>query len=282
MAVLLLCLLHSARLCLAADSSLAIVGAGVQQSEDAPFASSDYRFLPGDYLYFTFQIAGFSVKAEDRDEIRKISLSYEVTPQDANGIALTPSSSGAIQSELNPEDKNWTPKRRASFLIPSFVYAGAFRIHVFVKDLIAKTETYRDFPFYIGGTQIQPSSSITVENLRLFRTENDREPLEVPAYNPGDTVYVRFAMVGFKVDSQNQYHLSYGLKVLGPDGKPFIDQPKAAELQASSFYPAQYLPGVLNLNTSSSTSRGEYIVILTVRDLIGNTSYETKTAFSVE
>ncbi len=274
--------LTSPKLCLAAESTLAIVEAGVQQSEDAPTVSHDYRFLPGDYLYFTFEIGGFAIRSEDRDEIHKIALTYEVTAQDANGIPLAPPSSGEVRTELSPEDKHWMPKRRVSFLIPSFVAAGQFRIHVRVKDLVANAEVAQDFPFLVGGLEIQPASALTVQNFRFLRNENDREPLQVPAYSPGDIVYASFDMIGFKTDSQNQYHLSYGLTVLAPDGKPFIQEPKAAELEATSFYPARYLPGVLNLKTTSNAARGEYVVVLTIHDLLANTVYQMKRAFSIE
>jgi hypothetical protein len=281
-AALLIFFLGALKLCRAEESSLAIVDSGVQPSEDAPYVSRDYRFLPGDYLYFTFQISGFAIRSEEPDEVQKISLGYEVTPQDANGVALAPPTSGTIRTELNPEDKHWMPKRQVSFLIPSFVAPGEFRVHIQVKDLMANSETAREFPFYIGGTQIKPSSSITVENFRFLRNENDPEALEVPAYSPGDTVYARFDMVGFKIDSQNHYRLSYGLTVLRPDGTPFLQEPKAAELDANSFYPAQYLPGVVKLKTSSTTSRGGYIVVLTVRDELAGTTSQIRRAFSIE
>ena len=280
--LLALLLVFPSRLCLAADSSLAILDAGVQRSEDAPFAASDFQFLPGDYLYFSFQIGGFTVKSDDQNEIRKISLSYEVTPEDSNGIALATASTGAIDEELNPEDKNWMPKRRTSFLLPSFVPAGDFRVHVLVKDLVAKTETSKDFPFRMGGVVIQASNGIAIQNLQFFRKERDRDPVQVPAYSPGDTVYARFNMAGFKTGEKNEYHLSYGVTVLRPDGKSYINQPKAAELQASTFYPARYLPGVAELTTSSASERGEYVLVLTVNDLIGNQSSQTKSAFSIE
>jgi hypothetical protein len=274
--------LLQARPCNAEQSSLTIIDAGVQQFEDAPFVSSDYRFLPGDYLYFTFQITGFSVKSEERNEIRKISLTYQVSAEDSNSNPLAPPVTGAIQAELNPEDKNWTPKRRASFLIPSFVAAGEFHVHAVVNDLAANSRASRDFPFLIGGTQIQPSPSLTVQNFRFLRREDAREPLQVPAYSPGDPVYARFDMAGYKLGTGHQYRLAYGLVVLRPDGKPFLQQPKAAELQAVGFYPAQFVPGTINLITSSDSERGEYIIVLTVRDLVSNQSYETKQAFSIE
>ncbi len=273
--------LHSGLAC-GAEPALAVINAGVSSSEDSPFVSADYRFLPGDYLYFTFEIAGFSVRTENRGETRKISLSYEITPEDRQQRALTPPASGEIQTELSPEDKNWVPKRRASFLIPSFIAAGTFQVHVTVKDLIGKTETSRDVPFLIGGTRLQPATSITVENFRFLRDESSKEALSVPAYSPGDTVYARFEIAGFRNGPDNEHHVSYGVTVLGADGKPFIQDPHAADLDDRSFYPAQFIPGNLALKMGRSNARGEYIVVLTVRDLLSNQQNETKKVFSLE
>jgi len=271
-------------LCSAKDASVAIVDAGVQQSEDGAFVSDDYRFLPGDFVYFTFQIAGFQIKSESRDEIesRKISLHYEITPEDMMGTPLAPPNTGDIQTELSPEDKNWTPKRRAAFLLPGLLAAGQFRVHVVVQDMFAKSETSRDYPFHVGGIKIDPSASITVENFEFFRTEREQAALEIPAYSAGDFVYARFDMAGYKLGPQNQYHLGYGLKVLRPDGKVFIEQANAAELNDGSFYPAQFVPGNLKLSTPHDVPHGEYVIVLTVRDLVANQSYETKKAFSIE
>ncbi len=281
-AVCLAALLLSHSLCQAAETSLAIIGSGVQQAEDAPFVSPDYHFLPGDFVYFTFQVAGFGVKSDDSGDTRQISLMYEITPEDAIGVPLAASEKGSIETFLQPEDKNWTPKRRAHFLLPSFTAAGEYKMHVAVKDLIANTEVARDLPFKIGGVKIQSSPSVAVENYHFYRGEDDRQPLDIPAYSPGDSVYARFDMVGYKLGPGNEYHLAYGLSVLRPDGKPFIEQANAAELQESSFYPAQFVPGNINLITPRTAPRGMYVLILTVRDLNSNETYQTKQAFSIE
>jgi hypothetical protein len=264
----------------AADSTLAIVRGGVQDSEDAPFVSSTYYFLPGDYLYFTFDIAGFAIATSEHG--RKISLTYEIVPLDARDVPLTPPVTGEVDAELNPEDKTWTPRRRASFLLPSFVAAGPCHLHVTIKDLVAKTEISADYPFHMGGVKIEPSTSITAESFGFYRSENDREPLSLPAYAPGDTVFATFDMTGYKIDAKNGYHVAYGLTVLTPDGKKFVDQPKAAELQDSSFYPAQFVPGSIQILTTAKAGRGEYIVVLTVRDLLAGSSYELRKAFTIE
>lgn len=266
----------------AAESKLAIVQAGIQQSEDAPFVAADYTFLPGDYLHFTFEIAGFTPQSLNRDEVHKIALTYRVTPEDTNAVPLTEPAEDSIKTDLSAEDKNWTPKRRTSFLLPSYLAAGDFRVHVRISDLVAKTEISKDFPFHIGGTRITSTPSLNVQHFEFLRRENDRDALEIPAYSPGDTVFARFDMAGFKVGDGNTYSLEYGLSVVQPSGKPFLDAPHAAELKASSFYPAQFLPGVLNITTPADSAKGNYFLTLTVHDLIGNTKFELKKSFSIE
>lgn len=267
--------------CAGSENGLAVVG-GVEASEDSPFVTPDYKFLPGDFVYFTFEIGGFGINSNRETEVRRIALTYEVVPQDSRGTALTPAVKGDISEEIHPEDKHWMPKRRASFLLPSFIAAGEYRVHVAVQDSVSKSETSADFPFHIGGVQIKTSRSINVQNFVFLRKEDDREPLEVPAYSPGDTVFVRFDMSGYKLGPDNQYRLAYGVVVLGPDGKPFIQQPRAANLESNSFYPAQFVPGNLDLTTPKDSATGEYVIVLTVRDLLANQTYETKHAFSLE
>ncbi|MBV9267292.1 MAG: hypothetical protein JO061_14065 [Acidobacteriaceae bacterium] len=264
------------------ETALAIIDAGVQQSEDSPFVSTDYQFLPGDFVWTSFHISGFVVQIDEEKQTRAISLTYSVVPEDANGVALAEPVSGEIREQLSAEDKNWTPIRRMSFLLPSFVVAGDFHMHIAAKDLLGKAEVAKDVPFRIGGLHIKPAQSITAENFRFLRDENAREVLDIAAYQPGDTVFTDFDMVGFTVGQGNTYRVAYGVLVLGPDNKPFLDDPDAAKLSSSSFYPAQYVPGTLNITTKAASLRGQYTIILTVRDLISGKSSVTQRTFTLE
>jgi hypothetical protein len=272
--------LHSAAF--AAESKLAVINPVISSSEDGPPVPGDFRFVPGDYLYFTFEIAGFAVTTENAGEIRRIALAYEIAPQDELGRPLTATAAGEIETTLAQEDKNWVPKRRASFLLPSFVAAAAFRIHVTAKDVYAKTEVSRDVPFLIGGVKLTSASSLSVENFRFLRREEDTEPLSLAAYKAGDTVYAHFEMTGFKTGADNRCRLAYGVTVIDPNGKPFIRDPNAARLEEGGFYPPQFVPGTLALQMGKSNERGAYTVLLDVRDLIANQEFQLKQSFSIE
>ena len=266
----------------AADNPLQVIAAGVETSEDSPFVPQDYRFLPGDFVYAEFQIAGFAAQTSENTDLRKISLTWEAVPQDSAGIPLTPPVTGVIQEELHPEDKNWMPKRRASFLLPSFIAAGQFHLHISVKDLFGKTSTQFDAPFRIGGTVVAPSSNLTVQDFQFLRTPDDAQGLDVPAYAPGDTVYARFNITAFQSTAGNEYHLSYGLTVTRPDGQLYLNQPKAAQLSDRAFYPVAFVPANLSITTSRTSPHGQYVLVLTIHDLNGSQSYELKRSFSIE
>lgn len=266
----------------AAENQLAIIDGGVQRSEDAPYVAKDFEFLPGEYVYFTFHIAGFTTKSNAANEVKSLALEYEITPRDANHVALTEPVKGTITGELSAEDKNWTPKRRASFLLPSFVAAGIFDIHVVARDLIAKTEATRDYPFRMGGVHVADSTAVQVQNFEFLRNQEDENALDVPAFAPGDAVWARFQMTGFKNGEGNTYKLSYGIKILRPDGKIFLDEPKAVQTSANSFYPAQYVPGELQITTPKNAARGAYALTLTIQDQVSGQSFEVKRSFTIE
>ena len=251
----------------AIQNPLQIVSAGVETSEDAPFVASSYRFLPGDYVYCQFQIAGYAVQKKEESDVRKISLTYEITPEDSKGVPLAAAVGDAIKEDLSAEDKNWEPKRRVSFPLPSFVASGDYRLHVVVNDLIGKASTERDLPFHIGGTVVVPTDALNVQDFQFLRKEDDTDALDVPAYAPGDTVYARFIMTGFHLGAQNEYQLSYGLTVNRPDGKLYLNEPNAAKLTDKSFYPVTFVPSNLSMTTTRMAAKGQYVLVLTVRDL---------------
>lgn len=279
----LLALLLLFRICLQADepTALGITARGVQQADDESFVSADYKFMPGETVYVTFRIIGFHVKAEEDKSLRSISLSWEASAVDSGNVLLAPVQSGEIQDDLSPQDKQWTPMRRTSFVLPQIVPAGEFHIHIVVKDVLANAEASKDVPFRIGGPQLDPSDAVVIQHVRFSR-EEDGPPLELAAYRPGDTAYAKFEIAGFSSGQDREYHVSYGLTVLAPDGKVFLDVPNAAEFKDTPFYPAKFLPGTVEILTKPTSARGNYVVILTAKDLTADKTFVTRRTLSLE
>ncbi len=117
---------------------------------------------------------------------------------------------------------------------------------------------------------------------RFLRNEDDVKPLQVAAYRPGDSVWARFDMTGYKLGEKNQVDIEYGLTVLREDGSVAYAEPQAANQKIQTYYPQRYQPGELNLNLAKDQPLGKYTIVLAVRDNLGQQMYETRETFSVE
>jgi hypothetical protein len=269
------CLASSAE----APKKLAIEQALLAQSEDGTPVPSDYEFQPGDSVFFSCRVSGF---AKQGDEPPKMYLSYKVEARDPQGVLIVPEDSGKVAADLAPEDKEWRPVIRATLALPPLAATGRYDVKVKVRDELAKTETEISVPLRIHGRGVEASDSLIVRNFRFLRSEDDKDPLQVAAYRPGDTVWARFDMTGYKIGEKNRYDVEYGLKVLRPTGETTYELAKAANDKNETFYPQLHTPGVLSLALPKNLKAGRYTVVLTVRDNLGGQTFEMRPTFDVE
>lgn len=264
----------------APEKKLAIVRPTFAQTEDGPPVASDYEFLPGETVYFSCQAEGY--KRIEKNDKMEMYLTYQIEVKDARGVLLQPAQDGKVQTTVSPEDKDWLPKIRDSFAVPPLADSGEYQILVKMKDELGAATAESRAKFSIKGRDVAPSDNLIVRNFRFLRTEDDGKPLQLPAYRPGDAVWARFDMTGYKLGERNQFDIEYGLTVLLADGSVAYSEPQAATSKDRTFYPQRYQPGVLSLNLAKDQPLGEYTIVLTVRDNLGQQNYETREKFSVE
>ena len=269
--------------CLAADKPLAIIHTVFAQSEDGPPEASDEDFVPGETIHFSCQAEGFR-KADKPNDYGKqnISLKFQIAVRDKSGALLKPVQEGKIETTVTQEDKDWMPKLRETIVVPPLADTGEYVVLIKVSDELASANIEKSVIFHIKGRDVAPSDTLIVRNFRFLRNEDDEKPLPVAAYRPGDSVWARFDMTGYKLGDKNQVDIEYGLTVLREDGSVAYTEPTAADQKVQSFYPQRYQPGVLNLNLAKDQPLGKYTIVLGVRDNIGKQMYETRETFSVE
>lgn len=262
-----------------APRKLVIEQAALAQSEDGTPVASDYEFLPGDSVFFSCRVSGF---ARHGDEPPKMYVSYRVEARDPEGILIVPGETGKVVADLAPEDKEWRPKIRATLALPPLASSGKYVVNVRVKDELGKTEAEAAVPLLLRGQPVESSSTLVVRNFRFLRSEEDKNPLQVPAYRPGDSLWARFDITGYKLGERNRYDVEYGLKVLRPTGETTYEVAKAANDKNETFYPQRHTPGNLSLTIPKNMKTGRYTLVLTVRDNLGGQTFETRSTFDVE
>lgn len=266
---------------LPAAPKLAFDRLALHQYEDGPLLPASHEFLPGETIWFSARIAGF--ESQTADDNRNVKLSWQVGIVDPAGVAVEAPKTGRLDESLRTQDKNWVPKFVVSFLLPSFIPGGTYRIPVQVKDELAGAEITGELEFHVRGDSIEPSESFVIRGFRFLRNETDAEALRPPVvYRPGSTLWARFEMAGYKFAADHKFSVDYGLAVLNAEGKELFAQPEAAADSKESFYPQLRVPGALSLHLDPNVPPATYTLVVTVRDKIGGQTAEERQEFRVE
>jgi hypothetical protein len=136
--------------------------------------------------------------------------------------------------------------------------------------------------FGVESKYVTPAGELVVRELNLYRNQEDTTALITPVYRPGDMVWVKFYMTGYKYGEMNAIDTSYDVEVLGPEGTPIMKQEDAAMQKSMSYYPQPYIPAIFNLSLKSTMSRNVYTLIVTAHDAMGRQTASGKAQFKVD
>ena len=242
--------------------------------------AANHAFLPGETVFFSCRLTGYQA-AIAGDEQRSVKLSWKVEVTDPAGVPLVEEASGAIAEPLSTQDKNWFPKFLHQFKIPPFAPGGDYHIKVFARDEVAKTELTSQLDFRVRGHMVEPSATLAARNLRFVKDETDGPPLDPVLYHPGQTLWARFDITGYKYGEKNRYSVEYGLAILRESGEQVFAQPAAAADSSEGFYPQRYVPGALSLNLAADVPEGSYTLVVTMADKVGGQTAEARGAFRI-
>lgn len=266
-----------------AAGTIAIPEARLHSYDDGPVLREADKLGPGDGIWVTARLAGYAIKSDEDKDKRYIHLTYRFEAVDPDGVPLIEPKTEKIETDLAREDKNWQPKIRFNFVLPPLPDSGVHRVILSVTDEFGKTAVKRELPFRVQGYEVEKSDKLTARNIRFQRREEDTAPLNPAVYRPGDTVWLRFDMTGYKLGERNAFDVAYGLEVLRvSDQKSLYAEPNAAREKDATLYRKRYLQGALSLNLTKDLARGEYAIILRLRDDLAGQSYESKHPFMVE
>jgi hypothetical protein len=261
----------------AAPKPFKIIEAGIHQTEDGPLSPTGTVFVPGEVIFFSCRLDGYAVSSD-----KKVAIGYEFSAVDPGGVPIVEPVSGKIDAELSPQDKEWKPKIRHTALIPPLAQSGIYKVRISVKDELSGGAATAESAFEVRGRAVEPSETLVVRNFSFHRTEDDGEPLKIAAYRPGDAVWARFDITGYKLGEGNQREVSYTVNVTRADGKVLLAPREPSVDKGASFYPMRYAPCVISLNLQPDIRPDEYTILITAQDKIGDQAAESKHTFRVE
>jgi hypothetical protein len=260
-----------------AAAPLAVVRPTVSDRDGGAAVPGSFVHDPGETMFFSFQVDGYTASSADR-----VHLSYKLDAFDSHGVRIMEPVAAEIEETLSPEDKNWKPTVRQEIVIPPLADSGTYKIAISVTDLVAKATATKDVPFEVHGRRVDPSDTLVIRNIHFYRGEDDREALSKAAYRPGDAVWARFDIIGFKYGEANAIDVGYEVAVLSSSGMVLYTQPQAGSDRSQSYYPKRYVPAIFSLATKHDTKPGEYTLSITAHDGVGSQTFEARRSFTIE
>ncbi len=236
----------------------------ISQFEDGPPLPVGQKLIPGDTAFFRFEAAGF--KTGDEGKVQVTAGVEEV----------------AIATTLRQEDKDWKPILRSQFQVPGLAPPGVYKIKYSLIDKQTDQKTAAETTFEVAGREIPRSDKLIVHGIAFYRNAEDEKPLGVAAYRPGDSVWVKFDVTGYKYGEQNAIDVAYDVAVNAPDGKQLFAQEDAAVEKSQAFYPQPWIPGSFSITLQPNMKPGTYSISVTARDAMGKQTVTEKAEFKVE
>jgi len=264
-----------------ASAALSVDRIALHQFEDGPELGPNHAFLPGESVFFSCRLTGYQPAATG-DNQRSVKLSWTLAVTDPAGIPLVEGAKGEIAEQIFPQDKNWFPKFLHHFNIPPFAPGGAYRIKITARDEVAKADLSSQLEFQVRGHAVEPSPVLAARNLRFVKDETDGPAIDPAIYHPGETLWARFDMTGYKYGDKNHYSVEYGLAILRESGEQVFAQPAAAADSSEGFYPQRYVPGAVSLNLQPDVPEGSYTLVITMADKVGGQTAEARRDFRIQ
>lgn len=246
------------------------------RGENAPSIPADRLYTGGELLYFSFRIAGYSVKND------RVDLRWLIYASDPDGRLLWEPVNGAIREEVSHNDENWLPKVSQTLPLPPQPKPGRYKLLIRVSDENAQKSVEQPVEFNVGGPPLPETGEFSIINAGFYRPGGGGPPMEEAVYRPGDELVLRFQLGGFKVGEKNRFEVEYGLKVLRPSGRLMYEEPKAAAESDTPYYPKRLMNGAISLNLSADLTPGVYSIVINARDTLGQAQAEQTLTFKVE
>lgn len=261
----------------AATATLKAAHPVVSQFEDGQPVDASQPFVPGETLFFSFVAEGYKT-----GDTGQVGLTAHFEAFDPAGVPIMPRDEEVIGTTLSQEDKGWIPKFRTQFQLPSIAPPGSYRIRYEVADQQSGQSTSGEFSFRVTGHAVERSAGLAVRGLSFYRTQDDQTALKAPAYRPGDFIWVRCDITGYRYGEQNAVDVSYDVTVLTPAGKPLFVQENAASEKSQAFYPQPWVPVEFNITLQPNTPGGMYAMVITAHDNLGHQTAEARAEFRVQ
>jgi len=236
-----------------------------------PRASTEYK--PEDDVRIFYEVPGY---ARDKDSYISVVARHQVTAPDGKPFFETKT----IEVKQQAGEDAGPVKCNFHMRLPAWAPPGQYAINIQAEDQIAHKTQAATASFTVNAPRVETSATFLAKNIELANS-SDGPAVSPPVFTAGQTIWLRFRMVGMKPNEQGQILLTEDWGVTGPDGKPIFERKDDPMVDEKFVYSPPFYPYREYVTLASSAEPGEYRFHVVLHDKIGGADFTIDEPFTI-
>jgi uncharacterized RDD family membrane protein YckC len=236
-----------------------------------PRATTEYK--PEDEVRIFYEVPGYE---RDKDSYIAVVTQHQVTAPDGKPFFETKT----IEVKQRVGEDAGPVKCNFHLSLPPWAPPGQYAINIQAEDQIAHKTQAATASFTVNAPPLETSATLVAKSIELANSR-DGAALAPPVFTPGQSIWLRFRVLGLKANDQGQIHLTEDWGIIGADGKPLFEQNDTELVNEQYVYPPPYVPVTDHVNTPSSVEPGEYKFHVVLHDKIGGADFTIDVPFTI-
>jgi len=236
-----------------------------------PRATAEYK--PEDDVRMFYEVPGYAL--DEHSNVEVVTHNQVLAP-DGKPLFETQT----IQVRQRADSNSGPVKCNFHVSLPVWVPPGKYAVNIQAEDQAAHKTQSASFQFTVNAPPIETSPTLVAKNIEIS-TSRDGPALNPPALTAGQSVWLRFRILGMKANEKGQIFLTQDWGVLAPDGKPVFQRSDDTIVNGQAVYTPLFVPFSEYLDLPSGADPGDYKFQVVLHDKIGNADFNFEAPFTI-
>ncbi len=238
----------------------------------SPRVSVEYK--PGDEVHIFYEVVGYQ---RDRDSRIAVVTQNQLLAPD--GKPFFENKTIEVKQRVGGEGG---PAKMHFFIgLPAWAPPGQYTINIQAEDQIAHATQSAAPNFSVNAAPVETSATFVAKDIELAGSR-DGPAVNPPVFTAGQSVWIRFRVLGMKSGDKGQIVLTEDWGVAGPNGKPVFEKSDDSMINEQFVYPPGFLPYREYVTFPSSAEPGEYRFHVALHDKTGGADFTIDQPFMIQ
>jgi uncharacterized RDD family membrane protein YckC len=251
--------------------TFAIVNFRFADSDIAPpRATAEYK--PEDEIRMFYEVPGYAL--DEHSYVQVVTHNQVLAP---DGKPMFETQTVEVRQKADPSSGPVNCNFHVT--LPVWAPPGKYTVKIEAEDQAAHKVQSASFQFTVNAPPIETSPTLVAKNIEIS-TSPQGPALNPPALPAGQSVCLRFRILGAKANDKGGVFLTEDWSLLGPDGKTLFQRSDDTIVNGQFIYTPLFIPFSDSLN-ASGIDPGDYKFQVVLHDKIGNADFNFEQPFTV-